>query len=67
MKGVSYGFPWWCERGELNPQGFPHWILSPARLPIPPLSHCSPAQYLAPASFQPDSQDTEEKLSLQEP
>src|SRR5262245_4487310 len=28
----------WCERGELNPHGFPLWILSPARLPIPPLS-----------------------------
>ena len=27
-----------CERGDLNPHGFPHWILSPARLPIPPLS-----------------------------
>src|SRR6266852_4530094 len=23
----------WCERGELNPHGLPHWILSPARLP----------------------------------
>ena len=29
----------WCERGELNPHGLPLWILSPARLPIPPLSH----------------------------
>ncbi len=29
----------WCERGELNPYGFLHWILSPARLPVPPLSH----------------------------
>src|SRR3989304_7985074 len=28
----------WCERGELNPHGVPHWILSPARLPVPPLS-----------------------------
>src|SRR5262245_19318276 len=28
----------WCERGELNPHGLPLWILSPARLPIPPLS-----------------------------
>jgi hypothetical protein len=27
-----------CERQELNLHGFPHWILSPARLPIPPLS-----------------------------
>jgi hypothetical protein len=22
-----------CERGDLNPHGLPHWILSPARLP----------------------------------
>ena len=29
----------WCERGELNPQGLAaHWILSPARLPVSPLS-----------------------------
>ena len=28
----------WCERRGSNSQGFPHWILSPARLPIPPLS-----------------------------
>src|SRR5262249_36052826 len=27
-----------CERRDSNPHGFPHWILSPARLPIPPLS-----------------------------
>ena len=33
---VFYG---WCERGESNPHGSPHRILSPARLPIPPLSH----------------------------
>src|SRR6058998_846258 len=31
---------WWCERGESNPQGrSAHWILSPARLPVSPLSH----------------------------
>src|SRR5262245_24229482 len=28
----------WCESRELNPDGLPHWILSPARLPVPPLS-----------------------------
>src|SRR5690606_5805044 len=28
----------WCERGDSNSHGLPHWILSPARLPIPPLS-----------------------------
>ncbi len=27
-----------CERGDSNPHGLPHWILNPARLPIPPLS-----------------------------
>ena len=27
-----------CERGDSNPHGRSHWILSPARLPIPPLS-----------------------------
>ena len=27
-----------CERQELNLHRLPHWILSPARLPIPPLS-----------------------------
>ena len=28
----------WCERGDLNSHGLPHWNLNPARLPIPPLS-----------------------------
>jgi hypothetical protein len=28
----------WCERRDSNPHGFPHQILSLARLPIPPLS-----------------------------
>ncbi|VBB45474.1 hypothetical protein TRIP_B350425 [uncultured Desulfatiglans sp.] len=28
----------WCERGDSNPYGISHWILSPARLPVPPLS-----------------------------
>jgi hypothetical protein len=27
-----------CERGDLNPYGLTRWILSPVRLPIPPLS-----------------------------
>ena len=27
-----------CESGDLNPDPFRDWILSPARLPIPPLS-----------------------------
>lgn len=27
----------WCGRRDLNPQGLPHGILSPARLPVPPL------------------------------
>ena len=29
----------WCGRGELNPQGLPHSILSAARLPISPRPH----------------------------
>jgi hypothetical protein len=29
----------WCERRDSNPHGFPHQILSLARLPVPPLSH----------------------------
>src|SRR5208283_873408 len=29
----------WCERGDLNPHGFPRQILSLVRLPISPLSH----------------------------
>ena len=31
----------WCERGELNPHPLRDWILSPARLPVPPLSQKS--------------------------
>ena len=39
----------WCERGDSNPQGLPHWHLKPARLPIPPLSRSSTnAQYAVP-------------------
>ncbi len=30
----------WCERRDSNPHGLPHRILSPARLPVPPLSQC---------------------------
>ena len=28
----------WCERGDSNSHGLPHWHLKPARLPVPPLS-----------------------------
>src|SRR3972149_6769568 len=31
-------FPLWCERGDLNPHPIWDWILSPARLPVPPPS-----------------------------
>src|SRR5262245_59339045 len=34
------GQPEKCERRDLNPHPFRDWILSPARLPIPPLSRC---------------------------
>src|SRR5690348_16354253 len=27
-----------CERRDSNPHGLPHWLLRPARLPVPPLS-----------------------------
>src|SRR5205814_10600106 len=27
-----------CETADSNSHGLPHWILSPARLPIPPLT-----------------------------
>ena len=37
----------WCERGDSNPHGLPHWHLKPARLPIPPLSRLPEAvQYI---------------------
>ena len=35
----------WCERGDLNPHGFPRWILSPVRLPIPPLSRAHSMEF----------------------
>ena len=31
-------FKGWCERGDLNSYPLRDWILSPARLPVPPLS-----------------------------
>jgi hypothetical protein len=31
-----------CERRDSNPHGLPHQLLRLARLPITPLSHCSP-------------------------
>src|SRR4029079_729178 len=38
-----------CERGDSNPHGLLHWILSPARLPIPPLprrfQHTNPCAF----------------------
>ena len=40
-------FGFWCERGELNPHGLPHWILSPARLPVPPRSHGNLVRHLS--------------------
>ena len=35
----------WCERGDLNPHGFPRQILSLVRLPIPPLSRIDHLAY----------------------
>ena len=37
--GFANGKDGWCGRGELNPQGLPHSILSAARLPISPRPH----------------------------
>ena len=43
----------WCERGDSNPHGLPHWHLKPARLPVPPLSRSpTAAQYKATAVEQ---------------
>ncbi len=33
----------WCERRDSNSHGLPHWLLRPARLPVPPLSPWGPA------------------------
>jgi hypothetical protein len=47
-----------CERGDSNPHGLLHWILSPARLPIPPHSqHSKNSSFVArkekaPADFR---------------
>ena len=38
VRRMVHGSPYWCERGESNPHELPHWILNPARLPVPPLS-----------------------------
>jgi hypothetical protein len=40
-----------CERQDLNLHGLPHWILSPARLPIPPLSLTLPPRCFRVASL----------------
>ena len=40
-----------CERGDSNPHGFPHWILSPARLPIPPHSQAFHIKHLRQRHF----------------
>src|SRR5690606_33747968 len=34
----------WCERGDSNSHGLPHWNLNPARLPVPPLSPADPTR-----------------------
>ena len=35
----SEGTTTWCREQDLNLHAFRHWILSPARLPIPPSRH----------------------------
>ena len=34
-----------CGRRDSNPQGLPHWILSPARLPVSPLPRSSKVEH----------------------
>ena len=44
----------WCEGGDSNPHGFPHRLLRPARLPVPPPSHARcPKEYWAPGGTRP--------------
>ena len=43
----------WCERGDSNPHGLPHWHLKPARLPVPPLSRSPTAASIAPEEQAP--------------
>ena len=47
---------WWARR-ELTPHTFRYWILSPARLPIPPLSHPLPGTYRPAARISHSSRD----------
>lgn len=61
---MNWKFLWWA-RGDLNPQGYlDQRILSPSRIPIPPLAHLSDCFILtyffkkinkmeAPAGFEP--------------
>ena len=55
-----------CERRDSNPHGFPHWILSPARLPIPPLSqHAAPTpEICSAAAGDAPSQWPEQRIPL---
>ena len=50
MERSGRGF---CERGDSNPHEFPHRILNPARLPVPPLSHGDREEPKAPGSGRP--------------
>ena len=36
----KFGFFVWCGQRDLNSHASRHWILSPARLPIPPRPRC---------------------------
>src|SRR5664279_4916354 len=42
LPGALCGHLTWCGRRDSNPHGSPHGILSPARLPIPPLPRRGP-------------------------
>jgi hypothetical protein len=37
----------WCREQDLNLHAFRHWILSPARLPIPPSRQLGKTEYIS--------------------
>ena len=55
----SHGRSQPCERGDSNPHGLLHWILSPARLPVPPLPRHSSSYPDRPPSPSPAACRTE--------
>ena len=56
----------WCERGDLNPYPLRDWILSPARLPIPPLSPGAQLRDLYPKTVRFNGVGNSDKFQLQQ-